>query len=219
MVIKGHYSRRGKRSSFRSALVAIAASVMLFCAIGGTLAWLTDSTEPIVNVFTYGDINIELTETKGIFDSSSNSWLFKMTPGKIIEKDPTVKVEAGSEDCWLFVKIDITEVAESPLADYIDYDIAEGWSALTGVAGVYYRKVDSSAADVSYSVLAYDGVNNTVKTKDSVTKAMLEELDSFDKYPKMTFTAYAVQRDESNANSAIGTASGAWGIVNDEFLN
>ncbi len=218
MATKEGYTRSGKKFGFRSALVAIAASVMLFCAIGGTLAWLTDSTEPIVNVFTYGDINIELTETKGTFDSASNSWLFKMTPGKIIEKDPTVKVKAGSEDCWLFVKLDITELASAPLADYIDYNIAEGWAPLTGVDGVYYRKVNSSATDVSYSVLAYDGVNDTVKTRDTVTKEMLEKLVDYDSYPKMTFTAYAVQRDESNANSAIGTASGAWGIVSDEFL-
>ena len=129
MVIKGHYSRRGKRSSFRSALVAIAASVMLFCAIGGTLAWLTDSTEPIVNVFTYGDINIELTETKGIFDSSSNSWLFKMTPGKIIEKDPTVKVEAGSEDCWLFVVVEKTNNPNT----YLTYELElTGWTEVNG---------------------------------------------------------------------------------------
>ena len=156
MVIKGHYTRRGqkKKLGFRSALIAIAASVMLFCAIGGTLAWLTDSTDPIVNVFTYGDINIELNETKGTYDSASNSWLFHMTPGKIIEKDPTVKVKADSEDCWLFVKIDVSEVASSPLADYIEYGMAEGWTALTGVEGVYYRKVDRSASDVSYSVLA-----------------------------------------------------------------
>ena len=31
--------------------------------IGGTVAWLVTSSAPVVNTFTYGDINIELDET------------------------------------------------------------------------------------------------------------------------------------------------------------
>ena len=210
-------NNKSRKLSFRAIMLAIASSVIIFCMIGGTLAWLTASTDPITNVFTYGNIDIELTETKGILDGTNR--LFKMTPGKTIEKDPTVKVLANSEDCWLFVKIDITQDANSPLADYIEYDITQGWTALNGVDGVYYRTVDSAAQDQSYSVLSYDGTENLVKTKDSVTKEMLEELDSFDKYPKMTFTAFAVQRDESDASSAIGTAQAAWTLISDEYLN
>ena len=33
-------------------------------AVGGTVAWLSVKTAPVVNTFTYGDINITLDETK-----------------------------------------------------------------------------------------------------------------------------------------------------------
>ena len=64
--------------------------------IGGTLAWLTAKTEAVKNTFTVGNINITLTET------TTN---YKMVPGQTIAKDPKVTVKAGSEACWLFVKI------------------------------------------------------------------------------------------------------------------
>lgn len=67
------------------------------CAVGGTIAWLTATTEPVVNTFTYGKIKIELTETTGTE--------YKIIPGVNISKDPKVTVKADSEACWLFVKV------------------------------------------------------------------------------------------------------------------
>ena len=84
-----------------------------------------------------------------------------MIPGNTITKDPTVTVEAGSEDCWLFVKV----VESDNLDTFIDYKIAEGWTALDGHAGVYYREVATTESDKVFKVLAGDEVtvNNTVK--------------------------------------------------------
>ena len=65
--------------------------------VAGTLAWLTDKTESVTNTFTTSNINITLTETTG-----SN---YQMIPGFTITKDPKVTVSAGSEDCYLFVKL------------------------------------------------------------------------------------------------------------------
>ena len=65
-------------------------------AVGGTLAWLIDKTDPVVNTFTAGDINITLDEPN--FDSTT---AYKILPGDTILKDPTVTVEAGSEDCYV----------------------------------------------------------------------------------------------------------------------
>ena len=95
--------------------------------VGGTLAWLTDQTDEVKNTFTVGDINIGLTETTADY---------KMVPGNTIAKDPTVTVKANSEACWLFVQV--TESTD--LKDFITYAIAEGWTALPGVDGVYYRE-------------------------------------------------------------------------------
>lgn len=169
--------------------------------IGGTLAWLTAKTEAVKNTFTVGNINITLTET------TTN---YKMVPGQTIAKDPKVTVKAGSEACWLFVKI-----AESDnLDDFISYKVKLGedsWKELTGVTGVYYREVAASDTDQNFDVIGYQSgesatfTANKVLVKDSVTKAMMDAFDT-DKdgtlsdtekaaLPTLTFTAYAVQKD------------------------
>ena len=196
------HSHRRRGSALKVALMSFAICLMVFSVIGGSLAWLMTSTEPIVNVFTYGDIRITLTETKG--EELSDGRYFKMTPGKVIEKDPKISVLADSEDCWLFVKID--ESSDKALIDYIDYTIADGWTALQEAPGVYFRAVDSSSEAQTFSVLKDDKVD----VKGSVTLEMLQALDSSN-YPKMTFTGYAVQRDMSI--DAIDSAAEAWALI------
>lgn len=154
--------------------------------IGGTLAWLTAKTEAVKNTFTVGNIDIDLTET------TTN---YKMVPGQTIDKDPKVTVEAGSEACWLFVKIE----KGNDLDKFIDYAVADGWTALTGVDGVYYREVAADATNRSFEVIGYESGNpaeftaNKVLVKDSVTKDDMDGLTA-DNYPTLTFTAYAIQR-------------------------
>ena len=171
--------------------------------IGGTLAWLTAKTEAVKNTFTVGNINITLTEEAG-----GNTKEFKMVPGQTIAKDPKVTVKAGSEACWLFVKI-----AESDnLDDFISYKVKLGedsWKELTGVTGVYYREVAASDTDQSFDVIGYESgesatfTANKVLVKDSVTKAMMDNLTA-DNYPTLTFTAYAIQR------ASFDSAAAAW---------
>ena len=56
--------------------------------------------------------------------------------------------------------------------------------------GVYYREVAATTADTVFAVLKDDQV--TVKT--DVTKAQLEAVKNSNE-PTLTFTAYAVQKD------------------------
>lgn len=196
------HSHRRRGSALKVALMSFMACLMIFSVIGGSLAWLMTSTDPIVNVFTYGDIRITLTETKG--EELGDGRYFKMTPGKVIEKDPKISVLADSEDCWLFVKID--ESSDKALSDYIEYAIADGWTALQEAPGVYFRTVDNSAEAQTFSVLKDDKIT----VKGSVTSEMLQALNSTN-YPKMTFTGYAVQRDMSI--DAIDSAAEAWALI------
>lgn len=169
--------------------LVLALTLLVAGIVGGTLAWLTDRTAEVKNTFTVGDINIGLTET---------TTDYKMVPGNTIAKDPTVTVKANSEACWLFVKV--TESTD--LKDFITYAIAEGWTALPGVDGVYYREVPSSAADQTFSVLAGDAVT----VKSDVTRTMLETAKT--DAPTLTFKAYAIQKDH------FATADAAWPKVN-----
>lgn len=167
----------------KKVLSIVAVVLVLCCAIGGTLAWLTDKTNPVVNTFTVGDINIDLTESKNLN--------LKMVPGNTITKDPKVTVKANSEACWLFVKVE----ESSNFDNFMTYEMADGWTALAGVEGVFYREVDATTTATEFSVLK----DNSVLVKDSVTKTMLNGLGETT-FPTLTFTAYAVQKD--NVNSA-----------------
>lgn len=166
-------------------VVALTAAI----AIAGTLAWLTAETGPVTNVFTVGKVGATLTESPDLD--------LKLIPGNTIEKDPKVTIDADSEDCWLFVKVE----EENELDSYIGYKMADGWTQLkdaddNDIPGVFYREAE---AGEEFDIL--DG--NKVTVLDDVTMEMTEELTEVS-YPKLIFTGYVVQR----AN--MDTALDAW---------
>ena len=54
--------KKFRELSGKLVVAMLAVTLLIGCAIGGTVAWLTDKTTAVTNTFTYGDINIELTE-------------------------------------------------------------------------------------------------------------------------------------------------------------
>lgn len=172
-------------------ICALSIAVIICCAVGGTFAWLTTQTGEVRNTFTIGNIDITLAETTSDF---------KMIPGETIAKDPVVTVKANSEACWLFVKV--TE--SDNLDDFITYTVDSGWTALTGVSGVYYREVAAVSADTSFNVLT----DNKVTVLTGVTKEMMDAIKKGEATaPTLTFKAYAVQK----AGSA--SATEAWAKI------
>ena len=150
----------------KTVALLLALTLVVGGVIGGTVAYLTTSTNKVTNTFTVGDINITLTETKAPDGSSLGNevWSAKLIPGNSYAKDPVVTVLGNSEDCWLFVKV------TNDAADYLDYTSnltknTEGWTAYTkdGVAGVYYREVSASADNQVFHLINGDKV--TVKTE------------------------------------------------------
>ena len=187
----------------KSLALVLALAMIVVCVVGGTLAWLIATTGSVTNTFTYGDINIKLEETDATVSADGSATKeFKMIPGYTIDKDPKVTVKADSEKCYLFVK-----VAESDNFDtFMTYDMADGWKALAGVSGVYYRVVDASATNQEFGVLK----NYKVTVNGNVTKTMLNALTEATQ-PTLTFTAYACQYNSSNGTSF--TAADAWAKV------
>lgn len=203
----GKFAKR-KGIATKTMFMILAVVLIVGISVGGTLAWLTDTTGPVTNTFTVGDINITLDETKKDF---------KMVPGNTIEKDPKVTVKGGSEDCWLFVKVD----ESTNLGSYITYTVASGWKQLTADKDgapiddlIYYCEVAASDNDQVFSVLKDDQVT----VNSTVTKKMMNAFDTNNDgtldateragLPTLTFTAYAVQKDN------IATAAAAWAEVN-----
>ena len=194
----GRHTIRRRRSVSGRAFVTLLALVLVFgCAVGGTFAWLTAKTDAVVNTFTYGDINIGLAETSG------ND--YKIVPGVNITKDPKVTVKAGSEACWLFVKVEEKDWPTFKETDgktaKIDYKIASDWTELVGVSGVYYREVGAVTADTSFDVIK----DNVITVSENLTKAEVNTVVAV--HPKLTFTAYAVQKD------GVADAAAAWAKV------
>ena len=112
----------------------------------------------------------------------------------------------GSEACWLFVKIEETGKF---VADKVTYNLAAGWTALDSVPGVYYREVAASDKDQPFSIL----LDNKITVSDTLTKDDIKALSGDDITPKLTFTAYAVQKEN------ISTAAAAWEVANPSDSN
>ena len=198
----------------KNTTVAIIVFGLVLCfTVGGALAWLIDETPSVTNTFTYGDINIDLSET--------TPPLYKMVPGKVLSKDPMVTVKANSEKCWLFVRVD----ESANLSQFVKYQINTGendWTALESVSGVYYRTGEASTKDQMFSVLAggtytssdlsetLSWSENQVLVKPEVEKEDLNALDASGvesaAYPTLTFTAYAVQYEGFEGNPAAAWA-------------
>lgn len=182
--------------SFRGLALVLALTLIVGVAGGATFAWLTAKTDPVVNTFTYGDINITLGENTGSD--------YKIIPGVDIEKDPKVTVKAGSEACWLFVKV---EEEGTFVANKVTYSIADGWTKGDGTnipANVYYREVAANAADQEFPVLK----DNKIYVSDTLTKEDIKDISTTTP-PKLSITAYAIQKDGMN------TAAEAWAAIND----
>lgn len=182
-----------KRSMSGKALAVLVAVVLLIgCAVGGTVAWLVAKGGTIENTFTVGNIKVSLYET---------SRTYHIVPGVNIAKDPRALVEADSEDCYLFVKVEEKNwpaFKEQDGTRKVDYKLAEGWTKL--VDGVYYRTVNKSDANQDFPILK----DNQVTVSANLTKG---ELDNVNTKPKLIFTVYAVQRE------GVQNASEAWNLA------
>ena len=205
-------------------LTLLLAVVLIFSVtVGATLAWLQDTTDTVENTFTIGNIDIELEETWNTPITSPTSWSAKLIPGSPYAKDPIVTVIAGSEKCYLFVKVveannsvtatvDGTDVMVSPI---VNYDIAltgNGFSILgtpTTSNGekttIYWKVVDTATSDQEFEILTDTYVTNdelkgSVQINSALTKDHIEAIIT---EPSLTFTAYAVQFENmTDANEA-----------------
>lgn len=178
------------------AVLLVAASVM------GTLAYLT-SNDTVKNTFTVGKVAITLDEAKvteyGVAVTPASrvkANTYKLIPGHEYTKDPTVHFAAGSEASWLFVKVDngIAAIeADTKIAEQIT---TNDWTALDGVTGVYYMKVDANTSADAKDYLVFE----TFKLTDDANVANYATAN-------VTVTAYAIQAD------GFTTAAAAWAEV------
>lgn len=195
---------------FKALLVVACALLLVAASVFGTMAYLT-SKDTVTNTFTIGKVEITLDEAKVDLNGTAvtpdervknNS--YKLMPGHSYTKDPTVHVDAASEDSWIFVKVEngiaafeaATSSEEGGYKKIADQIVAKGWTALDGVAGVYYKSYDKSTTGANLVVF------ENFKMADNANEVNGWGNISADT-TKVTVTAYAVQKDGfENANAA-----------------
>ena len=182
-------------NKFLKVLVIMLCAVALVAgSVAATVAYLTMKTDPVQNTFTVGDINIVLSQANPLDGS-------KIIPGLEFDVDPKVTVKADSESCWLFIKIGKPSYFDT----FLTYAVADGWTALDGETGVYYRKVAATNADVVINVIANGKVTAKADcTKDQYNDIIRNKDDAYTDPFNLQFTAYAVQE------VGFETAAAAW---------
>ncbi len=201
----------------RTIVLFASGMVLLGVGIGSSLAWLQDSTKKVTNTFTTSNIEITLDEAPlnedGMTLNEEESRVkqnenYKMVPGMVLEKDPTVTVKANSEDCWVFIKVEKSEDFD----EYISYRIdPNNWMQLTdesgnAIEGVYCTlgPVTDITENRQIKILGYEDSEsvfqpNEILVRDGVTKEMMNAIDNGTATkPTLTFTAYASQYWKSN---------------------
>lgn len=194
MKYQGKHCRRGLGGKAVTAMLALTLVLAAYWAVGGTAAWLAAKSEPIASTFTFGDINITLK------DEDPQEGPIKIIPGVDIPKVLKVTVQANSVDCWLFVKVEQTGTF---VPDKVTYSIDDSWTKGDGSPipeNVYYRQVNGATTDSVFSVLKDDKIT----VSKELTKADIRNITD---EPTLTFTAYAVQKEDIN------TAAEAWAVA------
>lgn len=189
----------------KALLLTFCAVLLVVASVLGTIAYLTSQDE-VKNTFTVGQVAINLDEAKVNPDGTpvanadrvkANS--YKLLPGHEYTKDPTVHVNAVSENSWIFVKVEngIAAYEANTTKDYkqiADQITANGWTALEGVANVYYQSYAQNATGTDFVVFENFKVSDIANTVDGW--ANITE--------KVIVNAYAIQAD------GFETAAKAW---------
>lgn len=63
-----HVANRRRSVSSRAFIALLALVLVVGCVAGGTVAWLVATTDTVTNTFTYGKIDITLTETERTYN-------------------------------------------------------------------------------------------------------------------------------------------------------
>ncbi len=192
----------------------IVAACLVICllataVIGTTLAYFTD-TDEVTNTFTAGNVDITLLEhplnengkTVDKEAAGVEGQAYHVYPGVEYQKDPYITVSDGSEDCYLFVKLENglagleTKKTGKTIVEQMNN---KGWEALSEPYGdVFVLTVDGEPVIKSENDEVY--VFDTFEIDASKNATDLKGIE--DKPVKLT--AYAVQAD------GVADAEAAW---------
>lgn len=172
------------KTKSKALLLTLCAVLLVTASVLGTMAFLT-STASVENTFTVGSVKITLDEAKvtpdgkpveGAARVAENS--YKLMPGHTYTKDPTIHVDAASEDCFIRAKVTLTNAKEwiaiaTKYADNKVENIIKGTD--DNIWWVSQPAVDETANTVTYTFV-YKNESHT----DELGKRIWTSTDSKD---------------------------------------
>ena len=195
------------KSKRKALLLMMCAVLLVVASIFGTLAYLTDS-EAVKNTFTVGQISMSMDEAPvnedGIADTTAarvQANEYHLLPGHTYSKDPTIHVDANSEDAYIFIVVDnngieaIEETADgyTSVAKQIE---ANGWIWWNNENNVHYFYQEYTKNVSTTDLVVFE----QFKVGDAVTNKQLADFyegadANNDTAKAVIVTAYAVQQD------------------------
>ena len=207
------------KTAKKAMLMTLCAIILVVATVFGTMAYLTSDDE-VVNTFTVGNVAIKLDEApvdgngKATTGDRVKANSYKLLPGHVYDKDPTVTLLAGSETSY--VKMTVTFSKANELDAIFDPNGAN----LTSIFGGYdatnwidkgstkdadnntrtyefWYKETVSAGDAD---VALDALFDSITVPGTITKEQLATIEGM----TITVNAYAIQAD------GFGDAAAAW---------
>ena len=171
----------------KALIVAVCAALLVVGSIAGTIAYLT-ATDTVTNTFTVGKVAITLDEADvdeygvEILNAARvDENEYKLVPSRTYKKDPTIHVDAESEECYVFFKLD------NQLGDAVTCNISSAdWTEIGDTDVYYYKEV--ATAGGNYTAFTEFTVKN-----DANVSALGEKT--------VNVTAYAVQTSANFDNA------------------
>ncbi|MCC8168465.1 MAG: hypothetical protein LIO37_03900 [Clostridiales bacterium] len=181
---------KGKSISRKIIISCLLLLIIASFTVRPTLAWLSATTDPVINYFAGGSIALTLDEAPVDADGQEidgnrvQENHYKYMAGAKLDKDPTVTVLVGSEECYVYVCVD-NELPDDFFSIDIDTDAwIEVETSDSSTIYRYVRTVDASEEDV---VLA--PVFTTVTVSAELTSEDIAELGT----KTLAVTAFAIQ--------------------------
>lgn len=194
----------------RIVLLVTSLAVTASLSLGATFAWLQAETNTLTNTFTVGQIGLTLDEAKVERNEVvgtkrvTNGNTYVLYDGAKLPKNPTVTIEAESENCYVFMYCEVSEALEDIV--YIEYD--DHWM------------------DVGDNIFVYtsDGTTPTIVSyadTDTVLPALLKTVEVIDDCPEempeeteIVVKALAYQSNGSDIyDDALNAAKTLWGSL------
>lgn len=196
-------------------IAVVVLSLVLLGTIGTALAFLVAESEVVTNTFTYGKIELELWENLVDEDGELTEdktyegiEYLNIVPGDTVNKNPTATVKAGSEDCYVYVRVEnnLVSTAVNAVNPVATLDIKPEWEKIgaDGDTVTLYRYTADPQQPGDFNVFEHVTFSADLTVEDVATLKDIQDA--------IVIKAYAHQSDNTDVATADAAAI-AWAGV------